>query len=103
MRTFVIGNENAVLGFALVGVDGRVIHDAAGLREALDNCLGDKTVGLILVTSDVADMARQRIDDLKVTSLTPLVVEIPGEKAGKAYPSLKDFVQGAVGIRLGGY
>lgn len=102
MRTFVIGNENAVLGFSLVGVDGRVIHDAKDLQEALDNCLADKTVGLILVTSDVADLARQRIDDLKVTSLTPLIVEIPGEKADSAYPSLKEFVQGAVGIRLGG-
>ncbi|NLG48651.1 MAG: Vacuolar H+transporting two-sector ATPase F subunit [Chloroflexi bacterium] len=103
MRTFVIGNENAVLGFSLVGVDGRVIHNAAEVNQALDNCLEDKTVGLILVTADAADLARERIDELKVTSLTPLVVEVPGEKAGWTYPSLKEFVQGAVGIRLGGY
>ena len=102
MRTFIIGNENAILGFALVGVDGQVINDPDEMDKTLDYCLADKTIGLILVTSDVADLARERIDELKVKSLTPLVVEVPGETETRTYPALKEFVQGAVGISLGG-
>ena len=101
MRAYVIGNENCVLGFSLAGVGGQHVRDYAGLSEALSACLSDKTIGLVLVTSDVADFARDRIDALKVSSLTPLVVEIPSEESDRSYPSLQDFVQRAVGIRLG--
>jgi V/A-type H+/Na+-transporting ATPase subunit F len=102
MRTYVIGNEDAVLGFSLVGVDGASAHDADELVQVLTRALDDKTIGLILVTSDVAQFSRERIDALKVSSLEPLVVEIPGEKAGTPTPSLKEFVQRAVGVNLGG-
>ena len=102
MRTFVIGNEDCVLGFSLVSVDGQIVRNAAELEETLDACLADKTIGLLLITADVAKWSRERIDNLKVTSLSPLVVEIPGEKEDTTYPSLQDFVQRAMGIRLGG-
>ncbi|MHB0856988.1 MAG: V-type ATP synthase subunit F [Anaerolineae bacterium] len=102
MRVYVIGNEDAVLGFSLVGVDGRIVREQADLRHALDQCLSDKSIGLMLVTSDIAELDRVRIDALKVSSLSPLVVEIPGEEAGRGFPSLLDFVQRAVGVRLGG-
>ena len=103
MRIRVVGNEDATLGFALVGVDGRTVRDADELRLALDEALGDPSVGLLLVTRDVAGWARERIDTLKISSLTPLVVEIPGPGAsGEAATSLHDLVQRAAGVRLGG-
>jgi V/A-type H+-transporting ATPase subunit F len=102
MRVFVIGNEDCVLGFSLVSVDGEIVHDAGELREALDRCLADKTIGLLLVAADVAQWARPRIDALRVNSMVPLVVEIPGQNEYTTYHSLQDFVQQAVGIRLGG-
>ena len=102
MKMFVIGNENCVLGFALAGVGGRVVHSAQQVEQALSQCLSGKTIGLVLVASDVADLLRSRIDRLKVESLSPLVVEIPGPGEDSSYPSLKDLVQGAIGISLGG-
>jgi V/A-type H+-transporting ATPase subunit F len=102
MRMYVIGNEDAVLGFSLVGVDGRAVRNASDLSATLDACLNDETVGLLLITADVSPWARERIDELKVTSTSPLVVEIPGENTGTRYDSLTDFVQRAMGIQLGG-
>ncbi len=102
MRTFVLGNQDCVLGLSLVGVDGRPVSNSEELAEALDQALADRSIGLLLITSDVAEWLRERIDTLKVQSLTPLVVEIPGLK-GANYPSLKEFVQRAVGISLGGH
>lgn len=102
MRTFVIGNEDCVLGFSLGNVGGQIVRTAEQLEQALDSCLADKTIGLLLVTADVACWRRARIDDLRVSSLTPLVVVIPGEQEETHYPSLQEFVQRAVGIRLGG-
>ena len=102
MKPYVIGNDSAVLGFALVGIDGRMVRNAEELDLALDRAMNDRTIGLILVTADVAEWSRERVDNFKVNSLSPLVVEIPGETTGTTYPSLQDFVQRAVGIRLGG-
>lgn len=102
MRILVIGSQDAVLGLSLVGVDGRIVADAQQVKEALDASLADRTVGLLLITSDVAEFARERIDALKVSSFAPLVVEVPGPGMGEQPPSLKDLVQRAVGISLGG-
>lgn len=102
MRIFVIGNQDAVLGFSLVGVDGRIVAGAQEVQDALNVCLADRTIGLLLITSDAAQFARERVDELKVNSFAPLVVEVPGQNTGEEPPSLKDLVQRAVGISLGG-
>lgn len=102
MRAYVLGNENCVLGFSLEHVDGKFIRNGDELEAALNTCLADGTIGLLLVSADVAEWSRERIDRLKVSSLEPLVVEVPGEESEAALPSLAEFVQRAVGIRLGG-
>ncbi len=102
MRMYVIGNQDAVLGFSLVGVSGRVVRDTASLEKALSQCMEDKTIGLVLVTSDVSDLSRQHVDTMKATSLSPLVIEIPGEATGASLPSMKELVQQVLGVRLGG-
>jgi len=102
MRMYVIGNLGCVLGFSLVGVDGRAVGDALQVADALDACLADDTIGLLLVTTDVAQLARERMDALEAESMAPLVVEIPGEGPGPTGPSLRDSVQRAVGVGLGG-
>jgi vacuolar-type H+-ATPase subunit F/Vma7 len=102
LRTYVLGGENCVLGFGLMGVDGRTVRDRGELEQALDACLADGTIGILLVSSDVAALARERVDGLKVGSLSPLVVEVPGQAEDVAYPSLREFVQRAVGVKLGG-
>lgn len=101
MRTYVIGNEDTVLGFSLVGIQGRAVHNSAELETALQACLADKAIGLLLISSDVAQLARERIDALRLTSLTPLVVEIPGDRGEAPSPSFREFVQRAVGVSLG--
>lgn len=102
MRTYVLGNENCVLGFSLVHVDGTTVRDRAALERELDRVLADESIGMLLISSDVSAWAQERIDALKIKSLCPLVVEVPGEMSHKTYPSLQEFVQQAVGIRLGG-
>jgi V/A-type H+-transporting ATPase subunit F len=101
-KTLVIGNENCVLGYGLVGVEGRVVHDAAEMENALDVTLSDDLVAILLISSDVASFARNRVDELKVNSMTPLVVEVPGYHTDDEGMPLKELVQRAVGVKLGG-
>jgi V/A-type H+-transporting ATPase subunit F len=101
MKLLVIGHPEAVLGFSLVGVDGRPASTPAEANQALDVALADSELGIILVTEDVTAMIEARMDDLRAHSTVPLVVEIPspeGRKPGQ--PTLNDIVLRAIGIKI---
>ena len=101
MKVLVIGHPDAVLGFSLAGVSGRVANNADEANQALDEAQASKDVGIVLVTQDVAEMIRARMDYLKLRSTIPLVIEIPspsGAPEGEA--SLGDIVLRAIGIKL---
>lgn len=101
MKVLVIGHQDAVLGFSLAGVSGQAVSTVAEANQALDNALASRDVGIILVTQDVAGMLQSRVDDLKLHSTIPLVVEIPSP-AGVSpdQPSLGEVVLRAIGIKI---
>jgi V/A-type H+-transporting ATPase subunit F len=101
MKILVIGHPEAVLGFSLAGVGGRVARTADEVNQALDEAQASKDVGIVLVTQDVAELIPARMEHLKLRSTVPLVVEIPsqgGPPEGQA--SLGEIVLRAIGIRL---
>lgn len=101
MRVLVVGHSDAVLGFSLAGVEGRVATDADQANSALDAAVKDRDVGIVLVTKDVARLMPARMEHLKLHSTMPLIVEIPGpEGIQPGEPSLSEMVLRAIGIRL---
>jgi V/A-type H+-transporting ATPase subunit F len=101
MKLLVLGNQDTVWGFALAGVHGQIVTTAEELHRALDDALADKEAGVVLVTGDVASLARQRVDTLKVRSTIPLVVEIPGPGGPSPdQPPLSEVIRRTIGIRI---
>jgi V/A-type H+-transporting ATPase subunit F len=101
MRVVVIGHQDAVWGFALVGVRGFVASTEAELNQALDQVLSDREVGIVLVTEDIARMAEQRLTYLRAYSNTPVVLEIPGPGGPSAKgSSLAEIVLQTTGVRV---
>jgi V/A-type H+-transporting ATPase subunit F len=101
MKLMVIGNQDAVWGFALAGVRGRIVTTAEELNRALDAALADKEVGIVLVTEDAANLARQRVDTAMVRSTVPLVVEIPGPAGPRPdRPPLSEVIRRTIGVRI---
>jgi V/A-type H+-transporting ATPase subunit F len=101
MKVFVIGDPDAVLGFSLAGVGGKVATTIDEVNEALDDAQAAKDVGIVLVTQDVAELIPERIERLKLRSTIPLVVEIPSHKGvPEGQASLGDIVLRAIGIKL---
>jgi V/A-type H+-transporting ATPase subunit F len=101
MKVFIIGNPEAVLGFSLVGVHGKAVTSAEEVTEALDQALSNAENGIVLITEDVARLVQGRMDQLKLRSTVPLVVEIPGPQGVAAgQPSLNEIVMRAIGVRL---
>jgi V/A-type H+-transporting ATPase subunit F len=101
MKILVIGHPEAVLGFSLAGVGGRVAATAAEVNHALDEAQASKDVGIVLVTQDVAELIPARMEQLKLRSTIPLIVEIPsGGGIPEGQASLGEIVLRAIGIRL---
>jgi vacuolar-type H+-ATPase subunit F/Vma7 len=101
MKVLVIGHAEAVLGFSLVGVAGKAVSTAAEANLALDDALSSSDIGIILVTQDVSKLIEARMDDLKLHSTVPLVVDIPApEGVSPDQPSLSDIVLRAIGIKI---
>jgi V/A-type H+-transporting ATPase subunit F len=101
MKYFVIGDEDTVLGFDLVGVRGRVVRGPEETREVFSAALSDQEVGIVIITERTADMIRQEVDRYQFTERFPLVVEIPDRKGPKEdRAGIREMVNAAIGVKL---
>jgi V/A-type H+-transporting ATPase subunit F len=101
MRYFIIGDEDAVLGFGLVGVAGAVVRNPSQAREAFSRAMEQSDIGIVIITERVADLIRPQVDQFIFTRSFPLIVEIPdreGPVEGK--PGIREMVNQAIGIKL---
>ncbi|MDD4340501.1 MAG: V-type ATP synthase subunit F [Syntrophales bacterium] len=102
MKFFCIGDEDTVRGFRLAGVAGEAVTTAGRTFEALERVLKQPDCAIVILTTAVADLVRERVEDIRLERDCPLIVEIPGPGGPAAGSrSLRKFVQEAVGIRLG--
>ncbi|MDF1514260.1 MAG: V-type ATP synthase subunit F [Anaerolineae bacterium] len=102
MKMVVVGNPDAVMGFSLVGIQGYVATSGQALNEVLDKILTQRNIGVILVTSEAAQMDSERIERIKLhPELGPILVEIPGpEGFSDDNSDLARAIQRSTGIRL---
>jgi V/A-type H+/Na+-transporting ATPase subunit F len=101
MKYFVIGGEDAVLGFKMVGVEGRAVRDGEEAGGAFADALGNKEIGIIIISESAANLIRKKVDRYVFSRSFPLIVEIPdrdGPKEGR--PELRELVNRAIGINL---
>lgn len=101
-KLWVIGDENAIFGFALLGIGGQVVRTVAEARQALTTALADEATAIIFLTDVWAMALREEVDRHKVTATGPLLVEIASSQPNTARVSLRALLQGALGIRLEG-
>jgi len=101
MKYSIIGDEDTVLGFGMVGVSGKVADNPDDAQRAFKAMIEDKETSIIIITERVADMIRPIVDTYLFTVSFPLIVEIPdreGKKPGR--PGIKEMVNTAIGIKL---
>lgn len=101
MKYYIIGDEDAVLGFGMVGVKGEVARNAAEAEHAFTSAIEDKNIGIIIITECIAELIRPLVDKYVFSETFPLIVEIPDRKgrlSGKA--GIRELVNEAIGIKL---
>lgn len=102
MKFYCIGDEDTVRGFRLAGVEGHAVTTPAEAATALRGAMARRDVGILLVTDAVAVGIRGEVDAVRAAQVRPLIVEIPGPAGPmRGRKTLYDFVQEAVGVRIG--
>ncbi|QEN06532.1 Vacuolar H+transporting two-sector ATPase F subunit [Oceanispirochaeta crateris] len=101
MKYYIIGDEDTVLGFEMVGVRGRTATNENEAALAFSEALEDRDIGIIIISEAIADLIRHQVDQYMFTMQFPLIVEIPdrnGRMEGK--PGLREMVNAAIGIKI---
>jgi len=101
LKYFIIGDEDAVLGFGMVGVEGRTSVTKEDAEDAFSAALEDNDVGIIIITERTAELIRPLVDRYIFTEQFPLIVEIPDREGRmQSRPSLREMVNTAIGIKI---
>ncbi|HEB30145.1 MAG TPA: Vacuolar H+transporting two-sector ATPase F subunit [Spirochaetes bacterium] len=101
MKYFIIGDEDAVLGFGMVGVQGQAAATPDDAKEAFDRAISDKDVGIIIITERIAGLIRSAIDRFLFKEAFPLIVEIPdrsGAVSGRI--GIREIVTASIGLKI---
>lgn len=102
MKFFCIADEDTVRGFRLAGVAGQAVNTAMQAAAAVEAATDRSECGIIVLTENVADGIRQQVETIRLERERPLIVEIPGPQGPlPGRKSLRQFVQEAVGLRVG--
>ena len=101
MDFFVLGEEEIIIGFDVVGIQGKVVSTREealyGFREA-KNLPGLKA---LIMTEDVCSFIEEEVTAWNLSGQFPLLVEIPGiqgRREGKK--SLLQSIREAVGVSV---
>ncbi len=97
MDYFVIGDEDTVLGFSLVGVAGKVAHTKEEVEKALDYAFKKENTGIIIITISAANLVRHIVDEHIFSDEFPLVVEIPDSEHPHG-ENLRELAQKSIGV-----
>jgi vacuolar-type H+-ATPase subunit F/Vma7 len=109
---FVVAEEEIVLAFRMVGVDGRAASNREEALDAFKYATGQgsdpsgrtykgRGVKVLILTEDVSDMIEAEALEWQLAGGFPLIVEIPSQgqpKAGRK--GLVDLVREAVGVGI---
>lgn len=102
MKIFVISdNEDTCIGLRMTGVEGVVVQDKDGLKKAIDACVGNPEIAILLITEKLAKLMPEYIDEIKLSIKLPLLVEVP-DRHGSAKPVdyITNYVRDAIGVKL---
>lgn len=102
MRYFLISNNiDTLTGFRLAGIEGVVVHTHEEVREALDDAIANKEIGVLLIAERLALLCPEIIYRLKAELHSPLLVEIPDRHgSNREEDSITKYVRDAIGIKI---
>ncbi|MBD3180596.1 MAG: Vacuolar H+transporting two-sector ATPase F subunit [Candidatus Latescibacteria bacterium] len=100
MQFHVIGDENTVTGFRMIGLAGEIVESGEETREALREAFSADDIGIIIITERVAAQVQEEIDEYLFGHDFPLIIQIPDREGPiEGRVSIRDMVNAAIGVK----
>lgn len=102
MRAFLISdNIETRVGMRLAGIDGVIVHEREEVLREIRSALKDKEIGIIILTEQVAEGARDDVNRLKIEMSTPLIIEIPDRHGSiRDKDRITRYIKESIGIKM---
>ena len=104
MKAYIISdNMDTLVSMQLAGVDGVVVHNKTDIIEFLDRFCNDKSIGIIIITEKIGELAKDKIDKIRLYKKLPLIIEIPDRfGTSKEDGYILKYIKSCIGINLWG-
>jgi V/A-type H+-transporting ATPase subunit F len=102
MNAFLISdNVDTLVGMKFAGIDGVVLHDREEIIKKINDVKGDKNIGILIFTEKTALLVKEIINELKLSSETLLIVEIPDRHGSiKGMDYILRYIRESIGLKL---
>ena len=98
MKVVAVGGKAFVTGFVLSGVSGEYVSGASSALEKIENLSKDPTVGLIMVSDEVAKPIEDQLTQLRAKRAVPLIYEVPGPGSKKEKVEYRAMLRAILGV-----
>ncbi|MDR1130919.1 MAG: V-type ATP synthase subunit F [Oscillospiraceae bacterium] len=102
MRIFAVADEEDVLtGLRLAGIAGRRVSGEREAAAAVEAAQADPQIAVLLITESCAALIPETVTRLRLSSINPLLVVIPGTRgSSREADAITRLIREAIGIRI---
>lgn len=102
MKVFIISdNTHTLTGMRLSGVEGVVVHEREEILKELAKVKKNRDIGIILITELLAERVKLELDEIKLSSSLPIIVEIPDRHGTRQPPDfLTRYIRESIGLKI---
>lgn len=102
MNVFLISdNTHTLTGMRLAGVEGVVVHTREEILDELKKVKESLDIGILLITELLAEKVQQELDEMKLSSSLPIIIEIPDRHGSRRPPDfLTRYIRESIGLKI---
>ena len=102
MKVFIISdNTHTLTGIRLSGIEGVVVHEREEILKELAKVKKNRDIGIILITELLAERVKLELDEIKLSSSLPIIVEIPDRHGLRRPPDfLTRYIRESIGLKI---
>jgi len=98
VKVVAVGGKAFVTGFVLSGVNGEYVSNGPAALEKIESLSKDPTVGLIMVSDEVAKPIADQLTQLRAKRAIPLIYEVPGPGSKKEKVEYRAMLRAILGV-----
>ena len=98
MKVVAVGGKAFVTGFVLSGASGEYVSTPAEALDRIQALSKDPTVGLVMVSDDMAKPISDSLTSLRTKKAIPLIYEVPGPGSKREKVEYRAMLRAILGV-----